>query len=173
MRTFTKWMLVIAGLLMLLTGVYAICNPASTLLSLAWIIGFLMLAVGIIETLTYFAWSDMLGSGWMLFDGIVSILVALIFLNHGIIVAGALPYVFGMWILFSGIHKLIFSFDCKKLGLERWWGLTIFGVLCLAVGILTMLRPTVGMFAISVFIGVAFILYGVSLLYIWWIGRKS
>ena len=52
MRTFTKWMLVIAGLLMLLTGVYAICNPASTLLSLAWIIGFLMLAVGIIETLT-------------------------------------------------------------------------------------------------------------------------
>ena len=48
-----------------------------------------------------------------------------------------------------------------------------FGVLCLAVGILTMLRPTVGMFAISVFIGVAFILYGVSLLYIWWIGRKS
>ena len=89
MRTFTKWMLVIAGLLMLLTGVYAICNPASTLLSLAWIIGFLMLAVGIIETLTYFAWSGMLGSGWMLFDGIVSILVALIFLNHGIIVAGA------------------------------------------------------------------------------------
>ena len=66
MRTFTKWMLVIAGLLMLLTGVYAICNPASTLLSLAWIIGFLMLAVGIIETLTYFAWSGMLGSGWML-----------------------------------------------------------------------------------------------------------
>lgn len=78
-----------------------------------------------------------------------------------------------MWILFSGIHKLIFSFDCKKLGLKRWWGLTVFGALCMAVGLLTLLRPTVGMFAISVFIGIAFILYGVSLLYIWWIGRNS
>ena len=171
MRTFTKWMLVIAGILMLVTGVYAICNPAATLLSLAWVIGFIMLAVGVVETLTYFSWSGMLGSGWMLFDGIVSILVAVIFPEQRHHCRRRAPVC--VWDVDSVLRysQADLSFDCKKLGLKRWWGLTVFGALCMAVGLLTLLRPTVGMFAISVFIGIAFILYGVSLLYIWWIGE--
>lgn len=172
MRTFTKWMLVIAGILMLVTGVYAICNPAATLLSLAWVIGFIMLAVGVVETLTYFSWSGMLGSGCGCLNGCVSILVAEIFLTTAHCRRRAPVCVWDVDSVLRYSQADLF-FRLQKAGPEKMVGLTVFGALCMAVGLLTLLRPTVGMFAISVFIGIAFILYGVSLLYIWWIGRNS
>lgn len=54
---------------------------------LAWVIGFNHACRRSGGNASPIFWSGLLGIGWMLFDGIVSILVAVIFLSNGIIVA--------------------------------------------------------------------------------------
>lgn len=167
MRTFSKVSMILSAVLMIITGVIALCNPMSTFISLLWIIGILTLVSGILTLVFYFFDArGTIGSGTVLFSGISDIILGILFLNHGLLVAEIIAFIVGLWLTVFGVERFIRSFDLKKLYFKNWWLTLILGALCIVVGVLSMFSPLASAIVVSLVIGIGFIFYGVSLLVI-------
>lgn len=163
MRPSSKIFMGLSGVLLVALGVLCICNPISTVSSLAWLLGIFVLAAGIS---TFVLWIDahhfVPYSGTVLLISILEMLLGILLLGQNFAVSNALVYVFAFFALVSGLDLAIHSFDFKQVGFKGWWGLLIIGILATALGIVSFIRPVTGTNAISILIGVAFILNGVS-----------
>lgn len=166
MKTFVKVLWVLSGIILTLSGVYCLFKPAVTLLSLSFMIGFVILFNGITAFSHYFIERDFPGSGWLLFDGILGTVfgILLLFTNMSSYLAIFLPIFFSIWIVIFGIFKICNSIDVKKLGEKNWYMMTIIGILCVILGIAMWIKPIISAFAISLIIGIYLIIAGVSTL---------
>lgn len=157
----------IFAILLIAVGVGCIVWPDATLLSLAWLIGVLMIAEGVCSIAAYSALRLMPGSGWLLFDGILTILIAVFLLANDLITAAALPYVFGMWAVVTGIQRIILACDLHRAGVPKWGWLLAVSIACTALGVLTFVNPLFGEVAISVTVGWLLLCYGISAVVVW------
>jgi uncharacterized membrane protein HdeD (DUF308 family) len=68
---------VLAGLAMLVLGIFMLVNPLASIASLALLIGAFLLASGISSVMLAFKLRPKDGWGWVLFDGALSIVIAI------------------------------------------------------------------------------------------------
>ena len=161
-NSMTRVLWIIAGILLILSGVTLLLNPDVSLLSMAGMIGFVILLSGIFDLAIYFSFSkSMLGAGWQLLDGILGVIIGFMFLGNNVLVAAVLPYIFGMWLLFSGISKFVSSFDLRALGIRGWGWCTAIGALLALAGFLAFLDPVSDLIAISVLVGLLLVFQGI------------
>lgn len=69
---------VLSGLLALLLGIFLLLRPIAGIASIALLIGAFMLASGVSSLMLAFKLKPKAGWGWVLFDGILSIVIALL-----------------------------------------------------------------------------------------------
>ncbi|MSS37291.1 hypothetical protein FYJ39_12085 [Clostridium sp. WCA-389-WT-23D1] len=62
---------------------------------------------------------------------------------------------------FSGITKLVHSFDLQKLGVKGWGWFTVLGILLTVIGFLSFTHPFAGITAMAWAIGFFLILQGI------------
>ena len=185
-NSMTRILWFIAGILLILSGCTLLFRPDASLISMAGMIGFVILLSGIFNLTIYFVFHDlMLGAGWQLLDGILGVLdeanygvvencyfsnhystddetplVGFMFLGNSVLVASVLPYIFGMWIMFSGLSKLVGGFDLKKLNFDGWGWLVLIGAAMTVLGLLTFFKPMIGTVALSTIFAIALIVEG-------------
>lgn len=141
-KTLSRVLWIIAGVLLIVAGVYCFVSPDAALSGLSLILGLAMLFSGIVD-IVIFASSRrfMLGSGWFLLDGIFTVLLAIFLLCNQAFTMLSLPFIFGMWLLFGGISRFVSSFDLQRLGVRGWGWFTVLGILLTAAGILRSMIP--------------------------------
>src|ERR1700751_3021469 len=71
------WKLLV-GLAYLVFGVYLLMHPALAVASLTLVLASLFLIEGILDIILFFQMRSMRGSGWMLGDGIITLLLGLV-----------------------------------------------------------------------------------------------
>ena len=125
-KTLSRVLWIIAGVLLIVAGVYCFVSPDAALSGLSLILGLAMLFSGIVD-IVIFASSRrfMLGSGWFLLDGIFTVLLAIFLLCNQAFTMLSLPFIFGMWLLFGGISRFVSSFDLQRLGVRGWGWFTL------------------------------------------------
>ena len=74
----------------------------------------------------------------------------------------SLPFLFTLWLLFSGISRFVSAFDLRALGVRAWGWVLALGILLMAGGFICMMDPWVSVTAIGVTVGLVFLLEGVS-----------
>jgi len=163
MKKSTKIYLCITGILLIGLGIFCLCHPGATILSMALIIGCSVLVSGIS---TLLLWANtrrvFASSGTFLLSGILQIFLGLLFINNNFIVATVLPLIFSMWIFIEGIVIAIRSFDYKNAGVKTWWVGLIFGVLVTLLGVQALKSPVVvGGTLVSTIVSIALIVIGV------------
>lgn len=160
-NSMTRVLWFIAGILLIISGCTLLFRPDASLISMAGMIGFVILLTGIFNLTIYFVFQDlMLGALWQLLDGILGILVGFMFLGNSVLVASVLPYIFGMWIMFSGISKLVDGFDLKKLNFDGWGWLVLLGTGMTVIGFLTFFEPMIGTAVLSTLFALALMVEG-------------
>lgn len=161
----TKIWLAIAGVLLIVLGVYCIVNPAATLFSTAWMIGCFTLISGISEFIFTFRTQAFLpNSGTRMLSAILQIILGIVFLCNNFFVAISLPLIFVSWVLVEGVIIVIQSFDFKKVGFAGWWGILLLGIAGVVLGFLGLKNPDVAAATLSTIIGIATISLGASYL---------
>lgn len=173
---FTRILWLISGILMIVAGIFCFIYPIGTLWYLAFIMGVVMLLSGILDIVMYARMGHLFpGSGWVLADGILTIILALFVLGNQYITAVNLPFVFGIWVIFSGITRLINSTEIRRAGAQGWGWMIAHGILDILFGMFCFIEPAVGSIAIGILVGVSFLLQGVFSLFQWWfqIWRKQ
>ena len=152
-----------AGVLLVAAGVYCLCNQDIAVLSAGLLLGLFMLVSGVIEIAVFAGTSGVLiGSGWLLLDGVLTVIMSLFLLFNQWFTLLSLPFLFTIWLLFSGISRFVSAFDLRALGVRAWGWVLAIGILLIVGGFVCMMDPWVSVVAIGVTVGLVFILEGVS-----------
>lgn len=164
-KTAYRILWVITGVLLIVAGVVCMSWEVAALASLTLFLGLSMLVSGVVDLVIFCTGRGlMVGSGWFLVDGILTILLAIFLLFNQAFAMLTMPLLFGMWLIFSGITRFVQSFDLRSFGVKGWGWFTAVGVILALVGVISFLNPVAGMEAISMVLGISLILEGMSAL---------
>ena len=163
MKKSTKIWMCLEGIALVALGVLCILHPGATLLSMAWVFGFIFLFGGCTQLS---AWGATRGfmplSGLTFFSSLLQIILGLVMVFHPAPVMVALPYVFAFWLLFEGINLAIGSFDFKRIGFRNWWFVCAIGALAACLGLYCLFNPNISVETIAWLVGLGIILDGVG-----------
>jgi uncharacterized membrane protein HdeD (DUF308 family) len=108
------WKLLV-GLAYLFFGVYLLMHPALAVASLTLVLASLFLIEGILDIILFFQMRSMRGSGWMLGDGIITLLLGLlIYLQWPSSSFWAIGTLVGVSMIISGVTRVMFSLAVRK-----------------------------------------------------------
>lgn len=161
-QTVSRILWAVVGILLLVAGMICLSNPGVALATLSLYLGVAMLLSGVIDIVIFAKASRFVaGAGWFLAEGILTVLLSLFLLFHQAFTLLSLPYIFGMWLLFSGISKFVSSFDLRALDIRGWGWCTAIGALLALAGFLAFLDPVSDLIAISVLVGLLLVFQGI------------
>ncbi len=157
------WILI--GLFLLVMGLYFLVHPQETLLSVAWLFGLTMLVSGAADLVVYAARKWVYGlSGWFLADGIIDVLLGVVFLCNGWLAVEILPYVLAVWAVGSGVVKCAGALVYRRGGMPFWGVQLGVGAVVLLFGAAILMHPMIAVVAISVVIAIVLIAQGLMAL---------
>ena len=158
-----KLLNIISGVLLIAVGIYCLCNQDIAAMTAGLMVGIFMLVSGIIEIIVFAATSGvMFGSGWLLLDGVLTVILSLFLLFNQWFTMMSLPFLFTLWLLFSGISRFVSAFDLRAFGVRGWGWVLAIGVILMIAGFICMMDPWVSVAAIGLTVGLVFLLEGVS-----------
>ena len=158
-----KLLNVISGVLLIAVGIYCLCNQDIAAMTAGLMVGIFMLVSGMIEIIVFAATSGvMFGSGWLLLDGVLTVILSLFLLFNQWFTMMSLPLLFTLWLLFSGISRFVSAFDLRAFGVRGWGWVLAIGVILMIAGFICMMDPWVSVAAIGLTVGLVFLLEGVS-----------
>lgn len=159
-----KIVTIILGVLTTLLGGYCIFRPGLAALSLAWLLGIMLVISGINIAINYFA--KKIGSGWDAFFGILSILSGIVLLSnyYGAFFADTvIVYFIVAFVLISGILRVMGSWKMKKRGLPWLWSM-IFGIISILIAIVAMFHPLMGVALVGYMVAFSIMTQGINTL---------
>ena len=165
---------IISGALLIAAGIYCLCNQDEAVMSAGLLLGVFMLISGIAEIVVFAGTSGLLlGSGWLLLDGVLTVILSLFLLLNQWFTLMSLPFLFTAWRRFSGVSRFVSAFDLKALGVRAWGWVLALGIVLTVAGFVCMMDPWVSVAAMGVTVGVVFLLEGVSAIFYGCISRTK
>ncbi len=155
------WLLLVLGALSIVIGVMALNNPVSATATLILFFGIWLLVSGI-GTIIRAISSGSEGSGktLMLISGVLSVILAVIFFNGGIIDKVELAAVFmGITFIFRGMAELVAGLASKGTP-GRGWAIFM-GIITLIAGVIMINNPVASLVTVTQVIAIFLIILGV------------
>lgn len=160
---------ILSGILMVLSGVFCFMNPGQTFLVLAFIIGLVMVLNGIIHTLAYLIGRGFHNkgdnNGWILTEALITLVLGILILCNQLVVDAAIPMVFGIWVVVSGILRIEASTHINKQKKRSNFRITLLlGVLTTVVGVFGFINPMMKWLGTAMLMGMFMVMQGVNVL---------
>ncbi|MEA4919466.1 MAG: DUF308 domain-containing protein [Clostridiaceae bacterium] len=151
------------SIVMILLGALIAVFPTISAITLCYIIGALLIALGITKLMGYFS-KDMyrLAFQFDLAMGIFLISAGSIIMLHPANVVSSVPVIIGVFAVIDGAFRLQMSFDAKRFGIERWRTIFLLGVLTGISGLFLVTNPFEGAEALMILMGVTLIVDGIQ-----------
>lgn len=158
-----KVLSVVAGVLLIAAGVVCLVNQDVAVFSAGVLIGIFMLCSGILEIVMFsYGRKLMFGSGWLLLDGVLTVILSMFLLFNQAFTMVYLPILFALWLMFSGVSKFVASFDLQAVGAHGWGWVMAVGLILMLFGFIALMDPWLGTIAMGITIGIVFILQGIE-----------
>lgn len=160
MRAFS----VIIGILLIITGIYCFINMKAAFVSLALILGIVMIAYGISQIISWFATrKETKISAWVLGEGVLTTLIGALVVFYPFQTDLVLAIWFAAWLIASGVMRIVGAVQTKKNFPGSPWGFMMFmGILTVIVGFYGLIHPMVAGMAIAILLGIFFIIQGIN-----------
>jgi uncharacterized membrane protein HdeD (DUF308 family) len=153
--------LALRGVLGILLGLVALTRPGVTLAAIILLVGAYMFVDGVVAIMaslrgmrTGDRW------GWMLVEGIISIVAGIIVFRTPATAAIVLVWLVAFWAIMHGAAQIGAGIRLRKM-IENEWLLILAGVLSLALGILILMQPGLGVLLLVTWIGVYALFAGI------------
>jgi len=98
----------LVGIVYIIGGIWLFMHPVMGLISFTFVLGIMFVIEGIFALIHFFAMRKTAGSGWLLFDGVITLLLAFLILDRWpSSAAWAIATIVGVNLLISGITRLM------------------------------------------------------------------
>ena len=154
------WILLLFGLVSVAFGIMAILRPFQTAATLAWVFGIYALAEAIVGVFALFDKSNSSPKGWLLFYILVSAGFGILAIMNPVSMANSMLLVLAIWLVIAGIFRVVWAIRIRKV-VNNEWLLILSGVLIILLGVLFFAYPLAGIFTLTLWIGIAALVYGV------------
>ena len=154
------WIMALRGLFAVIFGLIALLAPGIALLALIYVFAAYALIDGGVAVITAIQERELLYRwGWVLFEGILSILVGIIAFANPNLTAQVLLYVIAVYAIITGVLEIAAAFALREL-VAREWALALAGILSVVFGILLFIYPSAGILSILWLVGIYGIVFG-------------
>jgi len=163
--------LIIFGGLTVILGILAMMAPLVAGVTVAVMVGFLLIIAGIMRTLFAFKCKSW-GKGILAFVlGVLTLLIGLVMIFRPVLGLTSLTLVLAAYFFVDGIFEIFESFDLKPL---KGWGWMLFGgIVSVLLGIMIWRQwPVSGVWAIGILVGIKLIFAGWAMVGIGAAGRS-
>ncbi len=155
------------GILMVATGVFCFINPGQTFMTMAFVIGSVMVINGLIHALGFLLARGRFGigdnNGWILIDAILTLLLGILILCNQLTVDIAIPMIFGMWVLVSGLLRFEASTRINRQKKPRnFKAALVTGVITIIVGLFGFINPLITYVSVIVLLGIFMVVQGAN-----------
>ena len=160
-----KWLLLIAGIALIVQGVVLFTKPVESYVGLATFISISIIFSGLSDVINYFSKDRVFRSGWLLASGVISLLFGLMLLTSPdafTTLLVAIPFIFAGWVIATGIVRAIGAVDLKRLNVQGWDWVMALSVINGLLGFVLMYAPSLVVRFIGVLIPFAFISLGIN-----------
>jgi uncharacterized membrane protein HdeD (DUF308 family) len=158
------WTLVVHGAAAVIFAILTFIAPKASLLALVVLFGAYAIVGGVTDVVL--GVRTRAGEprwGWLVFEGIASILAgAITFLWPGI-TAVVMLVVIAIWAIATGVAQVVSAVRLRKL-IRGEWLLALTGLLSIAFGVLLLLYPGAGALAVTLWIGAYALVIGALLI---------
>ena len=122
---------VAAGVLLIAAGIYCLCNQDVALLSAGLLLGIFLLLSGVAEIVVFAGTSGvLLGSGWLLLDGVLTVIMSLFLLFQPVVHdCCRCRSCSRCGCCFPACRSASASFDLRALGVRAWGWILAVGIL--------------------------------------------
>ncbi len=156
-----KWVSLISGVLVILAGIFYLVEPLQAAISLGLFIGILLIVKGITAIFSYRSNHENV-QGAVLAGSILDIIMGLLLVTHVFAAALSIPYIIGFWTMFTGILEIVKSFSLKKIGFKKWLLVLVTGIFNIIIAYFIMSNVLASVVAITMLLGIYFIVYGIT-----------
>ena len=155
------WMLALRGVLAIIFGLVALVFPGIALLAFIYIFAAYAIIDGIVAVVVSIGERSSLSRwGWVLVEGILSIVAGIVAVAYPGLTALVLLYIVAAWAILTGITEIVAAFIIRE---QAWqeWALGLAGLFSIIFGIVLFIRPGAGLLTILWLVGIYAIIFGV------------
>ena len=157
------WVLAIRGAAAILFGIGAFLWPGLTLAALVLLFGAYALVDGIFSLVAALRAARHHGpSGALVLEGILDLIIAAIVFFWPLEALVAIIYLIAIWAVITGIALIAAGIAMIRVNGE--WLLVLSGIISVLLGIILFVQPGAGAVALSWWLGVYALLFGISLI---------
>jgi len=156
------WFSLVVGIILVIAGIASFMRPDATLKFVSICLGIGLLVKGIYELWFRQGINNWFGekSGWLLFMGIVDIILGLLFIFRvasGVVV---IAYIFAFWFIFDSIAEIATANYFKRLNRGYYVAMLILNILALLVGFILLFNPLIAASTLVLLISFYLLLIG-------------
>lgn len=148
------------SIILLVIGILLLFKSDDTIVALSYILGGVLLVLGIIAIINFFKESSMNPFNDLnIVYGIVTIILGILIISNPTVIATFIPFVVGLGILISSSIKLAYSIELKNNNDEVWQSTLILAAISALCGILILFNPFKTSVIVFKIIGTFIIIY--------------
>ena len=158
------WLSIIVGLVSIAAGVIVFINPVASYLAVAIWLGVAIFLSGIFNLVQCFSTDNsFVRNVWVVIAAIIDIIIGVALMFNTLFAVVMLPILFGIWLLCRGGVMLIQGLDLRSYRIRNAGWVIFCSIVMIAISFVVLLLPeSFGAGAVILFIGIAFVAYGIA-----------
>lgn len=156
------WMLLIAGLLLIIGGIAVFVNPVESYITLSMMFGIMMLITGLAELIIAITSHNFFAiRSYTIVGGIIDMIIGILLCCNIGVTAIILPIILGVYLLYHSFMIIGFGSDLEAFNVKGYGWPLAGGVVLLILSILILINPfSFGTSAVVILTGIALIIMG-------------
>lgn len=150
------------AVVLLICGLVLLLMPELTLVTIANVIGILVIMIGAFFLIGYFLRKELAAGNNDLIKGLVIVCIGIFICVKSELVVSVLPVVLGIGVVLSGILKLQHAFDLKRMGFDTWVRIGLTAAVNIFIGLIVILNPFSTVAWLMRLVGIGFLFSGVT-----------
>ena len=153
---------IMMSFVLMILGVLLIFYSEATIISISYIIGAILIAIGVLAILKYIKKSNNLQKESLdIVYGIIAIILGIVVITHPTSIASFIPLVIGIGIIINSATKLQYAIELRKKGNKIWKSTMIISIISTICGVILLFNPFKGAVILTKIIGVLILLYSI------------
>lgn len=154
---------ILSGLLLIFTGIWCFANQGVSFNALAFVLGIVMIIVGIIGASTFlFMKNRPEGLGWLVSESLITVILGIVVLSGLLATEIVISVFFGMWLIFSSANRIVGSLTMLRQKSPAWGYILALGMLGLIIGIYAFMNLVVATLSVGILVACFFFIYGIN-----------
>ena len=153
---------IISSLILLALGILLIFQSEATIITISYIIGALLIAIGVMAGINYIKnFKESNKNELDVVYTLVCVILGIIVIKNPEVIASIIPVVIGVIIVVNSTTKLQYSLELKKTNNELWISTLALSIVMLVCGIVLIFNPFEGAVLLTRIVGIFILVYSI------------